>query len=91
MEKVSSINSKTRPGAIKTKPRKKTEKIYGKLPEIKQDKKLNLINKQKENELKQKAFSQKLKQKKEADKKHSDTFGDFIYDEYDQYADKFET
>ena len=46
------------------------------------------ISKQKENELKQKEFSQKLKQKKEQDKKHSELFGEIIYDEYDEY-DKY--
>jgi hypothetical protein len=47
-------------------------------------------SKQAENELKQKEFSQNLKNKKEAAKKHSDTFGEFIHDEYDYYVDKFD-
>ena len=53
------------------------------------NKKEKSISNQQENELKQKEFSQKLKNKKEAVKKHSDTFGEFIYDEYDFYVDKF--
>ncbi len=48
----------------------------------------NKISKQKENELKQKEFSQKLKKKKEEERKHLETFGDVIYDEYDDYVDK---
>jgi hypothetical protein len=43
------------------------------------------ISKQKENELNQKEISIKLKQKKEAEKKHSDVFGEVIHDEYDEY------
>jgi hypothetical protein len=46
------------------------------------------ISKQKENELNQKEISIKLKQKKEAEKKHSDVFGEVIHDEYDEY-DKY--
>jgi hypothetical protein len=57
--------------------------------ETKKNKKENPVSKQQENESNQKAFSQKLKNKKEAEKKHSDTFGEFIYDEYDYYVDKF--
>lgn len=53
------------------------------------NKKEKTVSNQQENELKQKEFSQKLKNKKEAIKKHSDTFGEFIYDEYDYYVDKF--
>ena len=53
------------------------------------NKKEKIVSNQQENELKQKEFSQKLKNKKEAIKKHSDTFGEFIYDEYDFYVDKF--
>ncbi len=53
------------------------------------NKKEKTVSNQQENELKQKEFSQKLKNKKEAMKKHSDTFGEFIYDEYDFYVDKF--
>ena len=53
------------------------------------NKKEKTVSNQQENELKQKEFSQKLKNKKEAIKKHSDTFGEFIYDEYDFYVDKF--
>jgi hypothetical protein len=53
------------------------------------NKKEKTVSNQQENELKQKEFSQKLKNKKEAVKKHSDTFGEFIYDEYDYYVDKF--
>jgi len=53
-------------------------------------KKKNPVSNQQENELKQKEFSQKLKQKKEAEKKHSDTFGEFIHHEYDKYDDKFD-
>lgn len=54
------------------------------------NKKEKTVSNQQENELKQKEFSQKLKNKKEAVKKHSDTFGEFIYDEYDFYLDKFD-
>ena len=53
------------------------------------NKKEKTVSNQQKNELKQKEFSQKLKNKKEAVKKHSDTFGEFIYDEYDYYVDKF--
>ena len=48
------------------------------------------ISKQKENELKQKELSIKLKNKKKAEKKHSEAFGEFIYDEYDKYDSKFD-
>jgi len=54
------------------------------------NKKENPVSKQQENELKQKNLSQKLKNKKEAEKKHSDTFGEFIHDKYDDYVDKFD-
>ena len=47
-----------------------------------------IVDKQKENELKQKELSIKLKQKKEAAKKHSDVFGEVIHDKYDKYDDK---
>jgi hypothetical protein len=57
--------------------------------ETKKNKKENPVSKQQENELKQKNLSEKRKNKKEAEKKHSDTFGEFIYDEYDYYVDKF--
>ena len=48
------------------------------------------ISKQKENELKQKDLSIKLQNKKKAEKKHSEAFGEFIYDEYDKYDSKFD-
>ena len=48
------------------------------------------ISKQKENELKQKELSIKLQNKKKAEKKHSEAFGEFIYDEYDKYDSKFD-
>ena len=47
------------------------------------------ISKQKENELKQRELSIKLKLKKKQEIKHSETFGEFIFDEYDKY-DKFD-
>ena len=50
--------------------------------------KQKIINKQRENELKQKELSIKLKQKREAEKKHSDIFGQVIHDKYDEY-DKY--
>ena len=50
--------------------------------------KQKIVDKQKENELKQKELSIKLKQKKEAAKKHSDVFGEVIHDKYDKYDDK---
>jgi len=56
---------------------------------IEKPKKQQKISKQKENESKQKEISQKLKKKKEEERKHSETFGDIIYDEYDDY-DKYE-
>jgi hypothetical protein len=46
------------------------------------------ISKQKENELKQKELSIKLKQKKEQEKNHAELYGEYIYDEYDEY-DKY--
>ena len=53
------------------------------------NKKEKTVSNQQENELKQKEFSQKLKNKKEAEKKHSDTFGEFIHHEYDKYDKLF--
>ena len=50
--------------------------------------KQKIVDKQRENELKQKELSIKLKQKKEAEKKHSDIFGEVIHDKYDEY-DKY--
>ena len=50
--------------------------------------KVKIVDKQRENELKQKELSIKLKQKKEAAKKHSDVFGEVIHDKYDKYDDK---
>ena len=50
--------------------------------------KIKIVGKQRENELKQKRLSIKLKQKKEAEKKHSDVFGEVIHDKYDEY-DKY--
>ena len=50
--------------------------------------KQKMIDKQRENELKQKDLSIKLKQKKEAAKKQSDIFGEVIHDKYDEY-DKY--
>jgi hypothetical protein len=50
--------------------------------------KQKIVGKQRENELKQKELSIKLKQKKEAEKKHSDIFGEVIHDKYDEY-DKY--
>lgn len=50
--------------------------------------KVKIVDKQRENELKQKELSIKLKLKKEAEKKHSDIFGEVIHDKYDEY-DKY--
>ena len=50
--------------------------------------KQKIVDKQRENELKQKELSIKLKLKKEAEKKHSDIFGEVIHDKYDEY-DKY--
>jgi hypothetical protein len=47
--------------------------------------KQKIVSKQRENELKQKELSIKLKQKKEAEKKHSDVFGEVIHDKYHEY------
>jgi hypothetical protein len=50
--------------------------------------KVKIVDRQRENELKQKELSVKLKQKKEAEKKHSEVFGEIIHDKYDEY-DKY--
>ena len=68
-----------------------TSNINSNNKEIIENKKIKpKISKQKENELKQKELSIKLQNKKKAEKKHSEAFGEFIYDEYDKYDSKFD-